>query len=77
MTIDGICKDVEVFKENVLGRIKAVNKTARENTKDIEEIKRDYVTKIEFDPIKSLVYGLVGIIITTVIGAILKLVFMQ
>lgn len=41
----------------------------------VDEIKKaledDYVTKNEFNPIKSIVYGFVGIILTTVAGAVL------
>lgn len=33
-----------------------------------------YVTKDEFAPVKSLVYGLVALILTTVFGALLLLV---
>lgn len=42
--------------------------------KDIAEInetlKQEYVTRQEFAPIKSLVYGVVGLILTSVISAI-------
>lgn len=52
---------------------------------DIEYIKRDigeikdalaqgYVTQEEFKPVKALVYGVAGIILTAVIGAIVALV---
>lgn len=54
--------------------------------KDIEYIKRDvveiktnvksqYVHKAEFEPIKKIVYGLVGIILSGVILAVLSFVF--
>ena len=45
---------------------------------DISEIKSlvqdQYVTKSEFDPIKRIVYGLVGLTLTAVVGAIMTLV---
>lgn len=49
--------------------------------RDISEIKltlkTDYVTREEFSPIKSIVYGLVGIVLTSVIGALVALVIRQ
>lgn len=33
-----------------------------------------YVTKEEFEPIKKVVYGLVGIILVAVVGAVVSLV---
>lgn len=53
--------------------------------KDIEYIKKEiteikqlvsdhYVTKVEFDPIKKIVYGLVGLVLTAVVVGILALV---
>ena len=45
---------------------------------DIREIKQrldtKYVTQTEFQPIKSLVYGVVGMVLTGVIGAMIALV---
>lgn len=45
---------------------------------DISDIKskleKDYVTRPELDPIKKIVYGLVGLILTGVVGALLALV---
>lgn len=49
--------------------------------RDIADIKAtirtDYVTREEFSPIKSIVYGLVGIIMTAVVGALVALVIKQ
>jgi len=36
-----------------------------------------YITKLEFDPIKKLVYGTVGIILVAVMTALVRLVLMQ
>lgn len=45
---------------------------------DVKEIKDNlaagYVTKLEFDPIKKLVYGLVSIVLTAVVVAVVSLV---
>jgi hypothetical protein len=52
--------------------------------KDISEIKEslksmscDYVTQVEFRPIRSLIYGLVGLILVAVVGALLALVILK
>ncbi len=46
--------------------------------RDIKEIKErledEYVTRQEFQPIKNIVYGMVGIILMSVIGALLALI---
>lgn len=42
--------------------------------KDIEEIKKDMVYKNEFLPVKTVVYGMVGITLTAVFGLILAYV---
>jgi thiosulfate reductase cytochrome b subunit len=48
---------------------------------DVREIKtridHNYVTKEEFDPIKKLVYGMVALILTAVVGALIALVIKQ
>lgn len=41
---------------------------------DIAEIKNMYVLKVEFQPVKNVVYGLVATILLSVITAILYLV---
>ena len=46
--------------------------------RDIEEIKEalnaKYVTHAEFDPVKKLVYGMVGLVMVAVVGALISLV---
>ena len=41
---------------------------------DMQELKDDFVTKAEFVPVRSIVYGLVGAILLIVIGALMKVV---
>ncbi len=38
------------------------------------KVDHNYVTKEEFKPVKQLVYGLVALILTAVVGAIMALV---
>lgn len=39
-----------------------------------EKVSNHYVTKEEFDPVKKLVYSVVGIILIAVVGALTSLV---
>lgn len=42
-----------------------------------KEAKENYIRKEEFDPVKRIVYGLVGLILVAVVGAIIALVVIQ
>jgi phage/plasmid primase-like uncharacterized protein len=42
-----------------------------------EKLEKNYVTKDEFAPIKSIVYGMVSVILLTVLGAIVALVIVR
>lgn len=42
-----------------------------------EKLEGDYVTHQEFEPVKKIVYGLVGITMVAVLGAILALVIIK
>ena len=48
---------------------------------DVTEIKlkleKDYVTREEFEPIKKVVYGLIGLILVAVVSAIIGLVIIS
>lgn len=39
-----------------------------------KKIDNNFVTKTEFDPVKRLVYGVVAVMLTSVVGAILAMV---
>lgn len=43
-------------------------------TKIDTKLEGEYVTKTEFDPVKRIVYGLVAIVLTAVVGALVALV---
>ena len=38
------------------------------------ELRDDYITRNEFQPVKTLVYGLVGLVLTAVVVALVALV---
>jgi len=54
--------------------ISYIKKSVEEISKKIGE---DFVTKDEFEPVKRIVYGLVGLILVAVVGAVLALVIIQ
>lgn len=39
-----------------------------------KKLDAQYVTQDEFDPIRKLVYGIVGLILTAVVGALISIV---
>lgn len=55
--------------------------TYRELVKEMERLEdkldRTYTKLVEFEPVRKLVYGVVGITLTAIIGAILALVVRQ
>lgn len=49
-----------------------------ERVKDIEEkLEKKYVSQEEFKPVKSIVYGMVTLILTAVVGALIALVIQK
>ena len=43
----------------------------------LRENSERYVSKVEFEPVQKIVYGMVGIILVAVIGALVALVVMR
>lgn len=58
--LDLLAKDIQYIKD----KVNEVSNT----------LKTDYVTKDQFEPVQKVVYGLVTIILATVVGALLILV---
>lgn len=59
----------------------AVNVTLGYIQRDVsainDKLDHNYITKDEFLPIKNIVYGLTGLILTAAILALLKLIFVK
>ena len=53
-------KDIEYIKQNV----HEIN----------NKLEKQYITRMEFEPIKRIVYGMVGLILTSVVVAVIGLV---
>lgn len=56
----GIQNDIADIKDSIKGLVKKIDDT--------------YVTKDEFSPVRAIVYGLVTLVLTTVLGAIVYMV---
>ena len=63
--------EVDAIKQSQLLDIKTSLGEIRE---EMKEDKKDMVSKTEFAPVKIIVYGLVGTILTSVLGALLALI---
>ena len=61
---------------SMLGRI---DERTKNIDKELQEVKHrldyNFVTRDEFAPIKALVYGMVAIVMTSVVGGLLVLLF--
>lgn len=52
--------------------VEYIKKTIKE-LKDAQQ--HDFVTKAEFEPIKRIMYGMIGTVLTGVVAAVLALIF--
>lgn len=43
----------------------------------VEDMKNSMVSKEEFEPVKKIIYGLVGLILVAVVGALISLILKQ
>lgn len=57
--------------------VKGLQERAKAVEAHIEKLTGDVVPRVEFDPIKSLVYGAITLILTAVMTAIIALVVKQ
>ena len=63
---------------DTLGQISAKLDTAQRDVIEMKAMMRqDFVSRHEFDPIKKVVYGMVGLILTAVLTALVGLVVMK
>lgn len=50
----------------------------KEDVHDIKtKLESEYITKAEFEPVKRIVYGVIGILGVATLGAIFKLIFIK
>lgn len=69
-----ICKDITDIKQNI-GDIKEMMKQVKVDLTDTgKENEARYVNQDQFEPIQKVVYGMVGLILIAVVGAVIALV---
>lgn len=68
-------------KDSIATQIARIDERTVRMAQDMADVKttlqQDYVTQDQFEPVKKLVYGLVSLILITVVGAILALVIVK
>lgn len=81
VNLDIIAYKIDQLDIKVDDKIKGVNEKIDTVTNDVKKInetnEKKYVTMIEFEPIKNIVYGLVGVVLLAVAGAVIALVIKQ
>ena len=67
MPTDNIETKMEVALEQLV--------RVREDLKELNnKIDNNYITRIEFEPVRNIVYGLVSLLLTGIIGSLLMMV---
>ena len=76
--LDGLSDTMSKIERNVEKVERDVEKVDTKIDKKIDglqaDLKKDYVTKAEFEPVKKAVYGFIAAVITTVILALIGFV---
>lgn len=68
MSEEQTTKELSVHLEYIKQELADIKKTLEEN-------RGLYVTREEFAPVKNIVYGMVGVILISVLGALIALIF--
>ena len=70
VSLNAVMRELEIITDNI--------HDIRASIVKIEErMEEKYVSKVEFEPIKNIVYGLVGTILLAFIGAVISLVIIK
>ena len=73
-----ILRDMERRSDDMSGRLDRADSAIREDLaglrSDVQHIKSQYVSHAEHEPVRKVVYGLVGLVMVSVVGAVLALV---
>lgn len=65
-----MCKDIETIKDEQAKQTESIEKIH-------EKLDAKFVTKERFSPVEIIVYGLVGLILTAVVGALIASVIIK
>ena len=66
---------IDANNESSKTGLSTIDKKIDEGFKDVNEKLADFITKDQFWPVKTIVYGCLAIVLTGVVGAALTLVF--
>lgn len=73
--------EIDVLEERVDSLVKSVDHLQSTLSKNVDELKglvtAQYVTRHEFNPVKQIVFGVVGALLLAFVGAITALVLKQ
>ena len=64
----------DTYQNMLVSHSKNLKEYIKEEIKDIKSEMGIYVTRTEFEPIKKIVYGAVGIILMAVVGGLISLI---
>lgn len=64
----------ETSLDVVLTEINYIKKDIGEIKDSVADLKDSFITRAEFEPIKNVVYGMVGLVLISFLGAIIALV---
>lgn len=67
-------KSVEVDQAVLMQKVEYISKAIDEMKKTLEEMPSHFVSQEEWKPVKNVVYGVVGLLLTSVVVAITALV---
>lgn len=67
-------KSVEVDQAVLMNEVKYISKSIDELRQQIEDMPKRFVSIEEWTPVKNVVYGVVGLLLTSVVVAITALV---
>ena len=80
-TGDNIVLQIKMIAKNDKIKLAVMARDVKYIRGEVKEIKErlddQYVTKTEFDPIKKVVYGIIALILTAVVGALVGLVLIK
>lgn len=67
-------KDVEIDQAVLMSKFEYISRSLDQLKTQIDELPSKFVSQDEFKPIKSVVYGVVGLLLTSIVVAITSLV---
>jgi len=72
--LDRIIESEKTCGDNFRNEIREVRKEVSGICAYVENLLKDYVNKEEFAPVKLAVFGFIGLVLVTVVGAVLSLI---